>query len=359
MIFRRIWERYFLKEVLKIFGLFIFCFYGLYIIIDYSSRSATHYAGKFTFLEMAKLYLFIFIQRMDILIPFALVVATVKTLCSLNVRNEIVALMSSGVKLKRLMRPFILVSLFFVGVLYVNEQFFLPPAYRQINFLKDKHNDDETREDQYKNIQSLEVIDKGQIIYHGYDNARKSFFDVYWIISLDDIYRIKYLFPYEGVPRGKFVDHFTRNEQEELLLSDTHETLDFPRMRFNPKKLRQSIINPREESITSLWDHLPPAQEKFTDAKATTLTSFYHKLVMPWLCLLAVIGPAPWCLKFTRQLPVFLIYLVSMLTMVTYYLIMNSAIIIGENQVFSPIIAIGLPFSLYFFFFSWKYYKLS
>ncbi len=163
MIFRRIWERYFLKEILKIFSLFIFCFYGLYIIIDYSSRSATHYAGKFTFLEMGKLYLFIFIQRMDILIPFALVVATVKTLCSLNVHNEIVALMSTGVKLKRLMRPFILVGLFFVALLYINEQFFLPAAYSRINFLKDKHNDDEARQDQYKNIQNLEVIDKGQI----------------------------------------------------------------------------------------------------------------------------------------------------------------------------------------------------
>ncbi len=145
----------------------------------------------------------------------------------------------------------------------------------------------------------------------------------------------------------------------ELLLAESFETKDFPLMRFNPKKLRQSIINPREESITSLWEHLPKAQEKLTDTKARALTSFYHKLVMPWLCLLAVIGPAPWCLKFTRQLPVFLIYLVSMITMVTYYLIMNSAIIIGENQVFPPIIAIGLPFSLYFFFFSWKYYKLS
>lgn len=359
MIFRRIWERYFLREILKIFFLFIFCFYGIYILIDFSSRSATHYAGKFSLGEMIKLYGFIFVQRMDILISFALIVAGVKTLCSLNIRNEIVALMSSGVKLKRLMRPFIFVALSLVALMYVNEQFFQPIAFRHINFLKDKHMDDNTHLDLERNIQSLEVEDGGELVYHGYDSARESFFDVYWIKDINEIFRIKYLYPHEGIPRGRFVDHFERSQDGELLLVESEETHDFHSMRFHPDRLRQSIVNPRQESITSLWQHLPSKQTALDDTGARTLTSFYHKLLMPWLCLLAIIGPAPYCLRFTRELPVFMIYLVSMITLVTFYLIMNSAMIIGENQVFPPFIAIGLPFAAYGAFFGWKYWKMG
>jgi len=358
MIFRRIWERYFLKEILKIFFLFIFCFYGLYILIDFSSRSATHYAGKFSMIEMIKLYGFIFVQRMDILISFALIVAGVKTFCSLNIRNEVVALMSSGVKLKRLMRPFIWVALSLVALMYVNEQFFQPTAFRHINLLKDKHMDDNTHLDLERNIQSLEVEDGGELIYHGYDSARKSFFDVYWLKGIDEIYRIKYLYPHEGNPRGKFVDHFVRSPDGEMLLAESEETHDFLHMRFHPDRLRQSIVDPRQESLTTLLRHLPSGQTDLDDTEARTLTAFYHKMLMPWLCLLAIIGPAPFCFRFTRQLPVFLIYLVSMITLVTFYLIMNSAMILGENQVFPPLIAIGAPFAAYSAFFGWKYWKM-
>ena len=359
MIFRRIWERYFLKEILKIFFLFIFCFYGLYILIDYSSRSAAHYAGKFSFLEMLRLYGFIFIQRMDILISFALIVAGVKTLCSLNIRNEIVALMSSGVKLKRLMRPFIFVALCLVAMMYINEQLFQPTAFRHINFLKDMHMDDDTHFDLERNIQRLEVVDGGELIYHGYDSARKSFFDVYWIKDINEVYRIKYLFPHEGNPRGRFVDHFVRSHDGELLLVESEETHDFLTMNFHPERLRQSIVAPRQESISSLWQHLPSRQSDLDDTEARTLTSFYHKLLMPWLCLLAIIGPAPFCLRFTRQLPVFMIYLVSMIALVTFYMIMNAAMILGENQVFSPLVAVGVPFALFGAFFGWNYWKMG
>ncbi len=359
MIFRRIWERYFLKEIMKIFSLFIFCFYGLYILIDFSSRSATHYAGKFSLLEMMKLYGFIFIQRMDILISFALIVAAVKTFCSLNVRNEIVALMSSGVKLKRLMRPFIFVAVAFVALMYLNEQFFQPIAFKQINYLKDQHMDDRTHYDLERNIKSLEVEDEGELIFHGYDSARKSFFDVYWIKNFDEIFRIKYLYPHEGIPRGKFVDHFLRSPNGQMLLADSSETVDFPSMNFNPERLRQSIVNPRQESLTSLWRHLPSHTGKLDDTEARTVTSFYHKLLMPWLCLLAIIGPAPYCLRFTRQLPVFMIYLVSMIALVTFYLIMNSAQILGENQVFPPFLSVSVPFLAYLAFFCWKYWNMG
>lgn len=359
MIFRKIWERYFLKEILKIFFLFIFCFYGLYILIDYSSRSATYYAGKFSLFEMIKLYGFIFVQRMDILISFALIVAGVKTLCSLNVRNEIVALMSSGVKLKTLMRPFIFVALTLVALMYINEEFLQPIAFRHINYLKDMHMDDHANLDQERNVQSLEVVGQGELIYHGYDSARKSFFDVYWLKNINEVYRIKYLYPHEGIPRGRFVDHFVRHKDGELLLANSEKTLDFSTMKFNPERLRQSIVDPRQESLTSLWRHLPSKQVNLDDAQARTLTSFYHKLLMPWLCLLAIIGPAPYCLRFTRELPVFMIYLFSMITLVTFYLIMNSAMIIGENQVYPPIFAIGIPFAAYGVFFGWKYYQMT
>jgi lipopolysaccharide export system permease protein len=94
MIFIKIWERYFLKETLKIFFLFLFCFYGLYVLIDYASHTSglPHHQIKISGKELIRYYLFIFSSRAEILIPFALLISTIKTICSLNISRELVAL---------------------------------------------------------------------------------------------------------------------------------------------------------------------------------------------------------------------------------------------------------------------------
>src|SRR5262245_5420866 len=89
--FSTIWGRYFVKETLKVLILFIVCFYGLYVLIDFSSHATSyhHHHIRFRLSELTSYYLSDFVKRLDVLLPFALLISTIKTLCSLNVHNEL------------------------------------------------------------------------------------------------------------------------------------------------------------------------------------------------------------------------------------------------------------------------------
>jgi lipopolysaccharide export system permease protein len=84
------------------------------VLIDYASHTSAlpHHQTQVKLKELARYYLFTFSSRAEILIPFALLIALIKTLCTLNTRNELIALMASGIKLQTLVRPFFYVGLF-------------------------------------------------------------------------------------------------------------------------------------------------------------------------------------------------------------------------------------------------------
>lgn len=358
-MFNKIWERYFLKQLLTIFILFIVCFYGLYILIDYSNRGNVYRAFHFSFADLIWYYSYLFLQRLDILLPFAFLIATIRTLCQLNMRNELIALMASGIKLKRLLRPFLFFAFFLTAILYLNNQFFLPHAWKNLRQLEDSRFEEKEIHEQNEKVHYVLLKDESTLLFHSYDSAREILHDVYWIRSMDDIYAIKRFFPYQEEPKGESVNHFTRNKTGKLLLKESWNTHLFPEINFNQKALVESLVLPQEQSLVDLGKKLPINKQEFSDRDAQILTSFYYKLAMPWLCVLVFIGPAPYCLKFTRQLYVFMIYLCSMFGTVAFYLVLNTAMVMGENQVIPPILAIGVPFALFFAFFGWRYWKIE
>lgn len=126
-------------------------------------------------------------------------------------------------------------------------------------------------------------------------------------------------------------------------------------MRFNQTTLFETITPPSDQSLTELWHKLPDNQEEMSEKDAQTLSAFYYKLVMPWLCLLAIIGPAPSCTRCTRQLPIFLIYACSLFGLIAFYLVMDSALVVGERLLLQPAPAIGLPFALFSAILGWRY----
>jgi len=359
MIFKKLWERHFLYELLKVFFLFIFSFFGLYILIDYSSRGGLYYSSGLKFGQLTLYYAMVLIKRLDILVPFALILSTVKALTGLNARNEIVALLNSGVKLKRLMRPFILFALFLTVLLYLNSEFLLPYANRHLNYIKDAYFKDRYRSNMEDNVHFIDLEEGRGLAFHGYDTAKNRLFDVFYLVSLNKIYHMKSLYPYQSPPIGASVDLFERDASGNLLLKASYKERSFQEILFNEGILQQSLRNPKEEPLSELWANAQFFQKDPSEKQAETLTVFFHKLLIPWLCLLAVIGPAPFCLRFSRQLPTFFIYLFSMVGIVAFYLIMNAALIMGENQALSPAIAICTPFAFYFLFFGWKYAKLT
>jgi lipopolysaccharide export system permease protein len=357
----KIWERYFLREVLKSFFFFILIFYGLYVLIDYSSHSSSfqYSHSRFKLYEIAVYYLFQFVERMEVLIPFGLLIATIRTLTNLNIHNELVALMASGVKIRTLLRPFILVGLAMVMLMYINTQFWMPYASQRMNHIEQKHRSQKNKTTQTLAVQNLALKDQTSVIFQNYDSIEKKLIDAFWIRDIDDIYRIKYLYPYHEIPTGHFVEHLQRGPGGQLTIVETSDVKQFPEMHFHKRDLFQGMIAPEDESLTDLWKKLPQNLSITSEKESETLSVFYHKLIMPWLCLLAVIGPAPFCVRYNRNMPLFFIYALSIFGLVAVYLVLDSTQILGKRQILEPWLAILIPFFVCSAGASYKYVRLN
>lgn len=355
----RIWERYFTKELLKTALFFILSFYGLYVLIDYANHSANFHRHQvqFQYQEVALYYASEFSERLGVLLPFALLIATIRTLCGLNTHNELVALLSSGVSLSKIMRPFIFVALVCTGLLYLNGEYLLPKAQRALQEIDSKRASLKKKAQQPLAAQSIVMSDGSRFIFHHFDEIQQQFLDVYWIRNASDLYRIKTLQIGTAVPEGKFIDHFVRNKHDELVTERSFESRSFPEMHFNQQTLFETVESLDELPLAELWDKLPAPSKELTEREAKLLSLFYQKLFLPWLCLLAVIGPAPFCLQITRHLPIFFIYAGSIFGFMTTYLIMNAALLLGERQTLSPFVAVGWPFCLIFLYLGGRFVR--
>ena len=356
-----IWERYFLRETLKIFFLCLFSFYGLYILIDYANHSSSfHYHHSwFKWSELIRYYLYEFSNRLDVLLPFALLIATIQTLCSLTIHHELVALMAGGFNLKTLMRPFVMLGLLCTLIVFLNTEIIQPKATRELRHIDDLHTTQKNKRNKLRAVEHISLKDNTTMIFQGFDSVKQRFYDAYWIKSIDEIYRIKYLYPSKPIPTGFHVEYLLRTDSGELTVKETFKKKAFPNIRFNKKTLLETITPDEERSLSILYKELSKSRNQLTEKDARRLSVFYRKLAVPWLCLLAVIGPIPFCVRFTRQLPVFFIYACSIFGLVGCYLIIDAATVIGKRQVLSPAVAIWPPISLFFGYFIWRFVRVK
>ncbi|WP_039357324.1 LptF/LptG family permease [Candidatus Protochlamydia amoebophila] len=360
-MFRSIWERYFVSEFIKVFLLFLVCFYGLYVLIDYASHTSAlpHHHIQLRIRELIRYYLFILASRAEILIPLALLIAFIKTVCTLNTHQELVALMAGGIKLKTLMRPFLMIALAFVGLLYLNEQFVLPSALKKLRHLENATKHQKKRQLPEITVKHVVLEDRSLLLYQNYDSEKEEFFDVYWIESIDSIYRAKYLCPNKEIPVGYFVDHLLRQPNGELLQQQAYSQYEFKSLLFNQELLQSAILDPDILPLTNLFFQQPSLFANLSEKESKIATAFYWKLLMPWLCLLAILAPAPSCVRFSRQIPIFFIYIYSLFGLIAFYMLMDASQVLAKRQVLPPIWAIGLPFILVFSFYSYRFARLK
>lgn len=352
-----IWERYFLREIVKVTLLFIFCFYLLYFLGDYTSRTSNLISGEFPFQSLLYYYLLIFLKHIDILLPFALLLATIKTLCGLNINNELVAMLAGGIKLQQLLRPFIFVGIAATALMYLNFEVLVPATLYKAKIIEDAHfKGNKLRRN---GVQEIALYDGSVVLYQAFDTVRECFFDAYWIRSLDDIYRIKYLFPNPDFTVGRLVDHLVRIDTGDLEHVEAFDTRVFPEMSFDDELLLTALRTSDELSLSQLWRRLPSNGNSPSEKSAQALAWFCLRLAMPWLCLLAVIAPAPFCLRFTRQLRVLFIYILGILGLIVLYFILDAALVAAEAQILNPVVTILAPVLVAFVFFGWRFRQLQ
>ncbi len=355
-----IWNRYLLKEFLKCFFLCIAAFYFLYMLLDYSSHVERFYFNQqFQWQDFLIYYSCEFLRRFGTLAPFALLVSCIKVLCQFSLHHEIIAMMASGFSTRRLLRPIIMVAFIMTLLMYLNAEFFAPRSIVTLNRINDAHKIASKSNRKHPVVQQVTLKDETTLLFQKYDSSRQVFSDVYWIKSIDDVFHMKSLDFSDRIPKGKFIDHFTRHKNGELLKSESFDLKEFTDMRFSKHLLNEIITPPEEQALSKLWKKSPKAESDYTEKQAQILAAFYNKMVFPWLCLIAVIAPAPFCIQFTRKLQIFFIYAFSIFGLVALIIVLNSSLIVGKRQLFSPFWITCLPFMSIFSYFSWRYVKLT
>lgn len=356
--FRLIWERYFLIQALKTLLLFIGCFYGLYVLIDISAHAGSyHHYLRFNWKETSLYYVWEFIQRIEILLPFGLLLAVIRVVTNLNINHELTALQASGYPLKKLMRPFLFLGVACTALILLNTQFVLPYALEKIKQVNAKHHQQKVKKQEIRTVQHVILGDDSTLLFQNYDTLQQAFFDVYWIKGIDEIYRMKYLHPYTEVPIGEHVDYLKRNKQGVLAIEQSFDLQLFPAIQLDKVSLVDTLTRAEDLSLTQLYRKFPTGLGEQSEKEAQLMTTFYYKLALPFLCLLAVLGPIPFCINYTRNLPTFMIYAFALFALLSFYLIIDAALILGERQVVPPFWAIFAPTALFFGFFGVKYFR--
>ncbi len=352
--------KYLLDLFLRMFFLFLICFFGLYIIIDFANQSSSLSQHlHLHWYSIVNYYLFVFSNRAEILIPLSLLIATIYSLTSLNSNHELAAFMAGGYSLHKLLSPIIFFGFFCVIALYANEQYLMPAALKHLQKIdyatKHKKNRYETK----LTAKHIRLDNHSLLVFQNFDPSTETFFDAYWIESINSIYRIKILKAGESIPYGEFVDHLERKENGEVLQKEAFDHLEFPKIIFHSDILQSSLIDPEIQSLTKLAKKMKEISPVPDEKESKILTAFYWKLALPWLCLLAVMIPSPFCVRFSRNIPIFMITVCSLFGLIAFYMFLDAGQVVAKRQVLPPFWAIIIPFFSVFSYFSWRYYKLE
>lgn len=354
----KIWQRYFLKEFFKTFFLFLVCFYGLYCLIDYAGHTSSmnHNHGSFGFIDVIFYYLSEFSRRFDIIVPFGLLLATARTLLLFNSRSELVALMAGGYSLKTLLTPFLLVALGVVLFSFANEQWVQPMASKYIKSVEDRYALLKNKKRGIRSAHHIPLKDGSVLIFQTFSESEDLFKDLFWIRSVDEIYRIGTLQAFATPPLAHEVELLQRQSNGYLMVASSYDAIALNELTLNRAQLMETIAQPTQFALGDLWKKLPnsPRSEK----EAALMTAFTKKMILPWLSLFAVLLTAPFCVVFGRNIPTFMIYACTIFALVALYLLLDAGEVIAKRQLFHPLIALLVPMILAGLYPVWKYHKI-
>jgi len=283
-------------------------------------------------------------KRAEIILPLAFVLALNKILLSLNQSHALIALLTGGLKKRTLLRPCFMVALLLAAFLLYNFQIVIPKALPYLeSFEKQNFRKKEQQDYQATSAYHLTLQDQEHLLFGRYDATTHTLYDVYYLPSLGDIWKIKHLVHNTSGCLGYHIDHFVRNDQGNLYKEGSYQQYLFPELTIDPMSHLSTVALVEQMSLSELYLLTKKSPAKIAQSAKAHLV---FKLLSPFLSCLLIMSCAPFCMNFSRKLPIFLIYAISIFGVISFFIITDSAIILCENNNMNPIIIISLPFLL-------------
>lgn len=295
------------------FSFLLFSFFFLYTLVDFSVHGIRFLSAESSTFHRVLLYYWdTFSIHLDLFFTLAFLFTTLKVLYDCNHHQEFTALQMAGISKKKLFSPFVIFASLLSGLSYVNAEYFAPAALQTSESFRKEH-----RPKKIKTalLHSAVLADGSELVYQSFNQNELS--DVFWIRNLDDIWHMKTV-QLGSVPLGLNVDHFKRNEKLEKV--ESYPFKEFPELDLESK------------------------------VESTNPSLFLYKLVTPLMPFLLLFAVGPLCMKFSRKKHLFLTAAGAIFGLITAKVILDGMLILGENQVLSPSMAILGPFTAMFSF---------
>lgn len=340
------WQSYFYKEILKPLLFFLFGFFFLYSLIEYSTHMNDFFkTSDSSVASVALYYLHQFLKRLDFLIPMALLLATIKVLTTFNIRNEWTVLQVAGLSTRKLLKPFFTLAMLCATLLWVNFEFFLPPALQKIEEFRINNFRSSHLTKRKEFIHLIPLKDKSKLLYQNYLPEKHQLFDVLWIKSQDDIWRMKYLSADPTQPTASYVDHLVRSPAGILEKKESFDSILLSELKWHPRMARKGLVPFDQKKISEL---LQLAQSPHPSPYETPRikTALLFKVCIPLLSPIIVLAIAPFCLTFSRFRSVFFIYAIGLFSLFALYMLLDSLTILSDHGILSARLALLLPLTL-------------
>lgn len=344
----KLWERNFLKELSALFLLVCGAGCFLFILIDLSAHTQFFHPEHFSLFGLMRYYLARLASYAPMLITVALLLSALKVLTTAMQRNECVALLASGLSSSHLMRPFLLFGMGCTLFLYLNFQWFTPLAFEQITRFEEEHLTRAKEREGHGQVLSLRLKGGSTLLYLRFNPVKERFEEVFWIEDLSTLYRMSALYPRGGRPYGEEVDLLEREVGGELRRTAHFAKRSFPEITFDRASLTSALLPWEWQSLTQLITglHKEGGSSTFTRGFA----HLCYKLTLPLTCCIIVLFLPQAIRRFSRRPPLFLIYAGSLFGLIAYFALEHSAMILAENGLVAPWIALPLlPLALTFF----------
>jgi len=351
--FKMLWQRYLYKETLKTILLSLICFFIIFTVIDYSVHMRGFLRSKQTDPLLIALYYGLqFIKHLDILLPLALLVATIKVLRSMSEKHELLALQAAGIPSKRIVTPFLFLAMTAVVCNFATTEFLLPASTKytdqfQTSYLKR----DSSGKDR---IRVLELKDGSRLAFQHFDAKTTTFHDLFWIRSTDDLWRIKTLKLDMNNPKApplcSHADHITRGSDGGLHKVDSHNEILLEALKVGSYQAKKTQLSFESYSLSKLFKELDKEKIRYYELSA----EFYMKCARLFLPFLAVLLVVPFCLRYSRLSSPMLLYSLGIFGTIVLFVGIQAGGILTQNQILSPWTSIIAPL---FLLFSWSLFR--
>jgi lipopolysaccharide export system permease protein len=345
----RILSRYILREFLKFFLAATAGFLAVFYVIDFLDNVDTLVKHNAPFGSTLFHYLYKFPQMVFYVMPVAVLLATLFALTILSRNNEIMAMRTSGISIRRCIAPLVALSLILSGFSFINNEFLVPVGNARSEQIfkleiKREYSDVFFKRDNFwyrsqnaiYNIKSFDYVRKtlGRITMYrmGADFRPTGRVDARMGQWLDGEWRF-----YDVVVRDFLPDGGTRARTAEEMVINIPE---------NPESFKALAPDPNNFSYLELKRYIEKIKEDGYDA-TKYLVDLQAKLSTPMISFLSCIIALPFALRTSRagQRPIGI--LLAFILAYSYWVVLGYSLNFGHQGTLHPLLAAWIPNMIY------------